>query len=123
VIDERPAPAHHLPTEDAAAIIEAFTASQRRAIALTLHDLRGWATLQGKVLRFDTRTGEALQPAAKLIGWFDRTPRHGLPDDWPELFIQLGWLEIALDGACWTATAAGRDVRESWLPEHLQGQL
>ncbi len=123
-MDERPAPDQPLPPDEAAAVVESFTAAQRQQIALTLDDLRGWGTLHGRIHRFDPLTGDQLDPPVKLLGWYDRPTRRGLPENWPEMFIQLGWIDIAhtANGTAWQPTGAGLEIHRRWLPDHLRDE-
>ncbi|MFD7161394.1 hypothetical protein ACFV9C_42885 [Kribbella sp. NPDC059898] len=103
--------------------VAALTDAHRRAIALTLEDLRGWGTLHGQLRRYDPRTGEEFPAPRRVVGTYDRRPRPGLPPDWIDLFIRLGWLDIARLANGWTVwkpTAAGAEVRAEWLPDHLK---
>ncbi|GAB3943723.1 hypothetical protein GCM10029976_066760 [Kribbella albertanoniae] len=122
-MEQRPAPAR-LPDHDVTAIIDNFTETQRRAIATTLDDLRGWATLHGTLNSYDSHTGAKLDPPVRLVGWYDRDPRRGLPDNWTELFISLGWLDLSRSayGTAWFPTTAGLAIRDEWLPAELRNR-
>jgi hypothetical protein len=122
---QRPAPTDILSADERQRCIDALPKSARRAIALTLDDLDGWGTLHGALIRFDTQTGTELPQPIKTVDEYDRTPRSGLPADWIDLFIRLGWLELVHLGNGWTVwkpTDQGVDVRNRWLPEHLRGR-
>ncbi|MEU4607638.1 hypothetical protein AB0F43_32025 [Kribbella sp. NPDC023972] len=122
-MSEHVAPGDDLSPQEREALIHALTPSERRAIALTLEDLRGWATLHGQLRKFDPQTGAELSPPVRTVGIYDRRPRPGLPTDWIDLFIRLGWIEIVKLGngwSVWKPTAAGASVREQWLPEHIR---
>lgn len=103
--------------------VASLTEVQRRAIAMTLEDLRGWATLHGQLRRYDPHTGAELSDPVKIVGIYDRRPRPGLPPDWIDLFIRLDWLDIiqlANGWTVWKPTAAGAAIRAEWLPDHLK---
>lgn len=123
--DMRPAPTERLAGSAHTATVEALSDRERGALALTLRDMDGWGTLSGLEWRFDPQSGEKIVSPVKLIGFYDRTPRRGLPAGWIDLLIRLGWLDIVHLGnglTVWKPTQAGVEAREQWLPEHLKGQ-
>ncbi|MFK4087187.1 hypothetical protein ACI2LF_23980 [Kribbella sp. NPDC020789] len=121
---DRPAPRARLESSELERRLAGFGDLQLRDIALTLNDLSGWATLSGQVIQFDSTTGMRLAEPVKTVRYFDRDPRRHLPDDWIDLFITAGWLDTTTVSAgltVWLPTAAGREIRDRWLPDHLQG--
>jgi hypothetical protein len=122
-MSERIAPADDLSSQEREDLVRALTPAECRAIALTLEDLRGWATLHGQLRKFDPQTGTELSPPVRTVGLYDRRPRTGLPADWIDLCIRLGWLDLVKLGNGWTVwkpTGAGAAVRDEWLPEHIR---
>ncbi len=87
-------------------------------MARALEDLTGWGTLPGRCLFFDTATGERLPTPRWEVGQYDRTPVRGLPTDWIDLFIRVGWLtlaDLANGQTAWMPTRVGLEIRDRWL--------